>query len=41
MAHNVNQDDNLHVEEWDEQDRRFDVVRVKYINVSSGKSNIY
>ena len=35
MIHDIGQDDDLHLVEPDEQDRSFDVVRVKYINLDN------
>ena len=40
MIHDMGQKDSLCVSELDEQDRSFDVVRVKYINLSSINSII-
>ena len=41
IIHDVGQEDDLHIGEPDEQDRSFDSVRVKYINLDSIKSYIY
>ena len=39
--HDIGQDSNLHAGEPGEQDRNFDVVRVKYINIHSIKFIIF
>ena len=39
--HNIEQEGNLHVIEPGEQDKSFDVVRVKYINLDCIKSIIF
>ena len=41
MVHNISQDNDLCVEESDENDNSFDVVRVKYINSDSVKFIIF
>ena len=38
MIHGVGHEDDLHVSEPDKQDKRFDAVRIKYINLDSVKS---
>ena len=39
--HDVGQDDDLHIDEQEEQERSFDVVRLKYINLFGVKSIIF
>ena len=41
MVHNISQDDDLHVEESNEEERNFDVARVKYINLDIVQSVIF
>ena len=41
MVQDISQDDDLHIEESNEQDRSFVAVRVKYINLDSVKSVIF
>ena len=41
MIHYIGEEDNLCVGEPDEQDRSFDAVRVKYINLDSTKCIIF
>ena len=41
IIHTIDQSDCMHVDEQENQDRYFDVVRVKYINLDNVKSLIF